>query len=577
MRLFVEAQRDRRDRRRAGRMPRRCAAISARRPGWSTGSTRRSRACSARQTIPGAASSPSPRRPRRTPRSPDPRRRSTLAPTPQAEAAAVVERVARGARERRATDVAMLVRARTHLDADPARAARRGHSVCGGRPRRAGRAAGDARPRRRSTHALAAAGRPARVAVGAARAVVRAHAAPTCSRSQRCRVGESRIVGRPARPRRRRTAALSQDGRERFARSRRCSGRCARSARPRRRCRARVRGAWLALGGPATLDEPLDLVARASFFALLAEHERAGDVPDWPAFVDASGRSCAPSPLRRRAGTRRGAGDDAAQGEGPRVRHGRSCPGSRATTPRGERGAAALAPKAQRHPARIAARARRRRRARSTRISRCSSGGGRRGARAPALRRLHARQEAAAPDRGAGDAGRRGRSAAVEGADRPARRWPGCGTALRPPQPPARAAGSCAGEAPLRAVASAARMAWPRAAALRAAPGSATAHGARDLPVSTGRAKRARSVGVGRASGLRADRAGRHRALARQRASRALRARLATELAHEGVAAGELDAAVERVQTALRRALARSARRAGCSRSITVKREANGR
>jgi len=47
----------------------------------------------------------------------------------------------------------------------------------------------------------------------------------------------------------------------------------------------RVRDAWTALGGPATLDEPLDLVAVDDVLALLAEHERAGDVPDWNAFV----------------------------------------------------------------------------------------------------------------------------------------------------------------------------------------------------------------------------------------------------------------------------------------------------
>jgi hypothetical protein len=50
---------------------------------------------------------------------------------------------------------------------------------------------------------------------------------------------------------------------------------------------ARVRGAWLALGGPATLEEAIDLDAAERFLALLAEHETAGDVPDWAAFVAA--------------------------------------------------------------------------------------------------------------------------------------------------------------------------------------------------------------------------------------------------------------------------------------------------
>ena len=56
-----------------------------------------------------------------------------------------------------------------------------------------------------------------------------------------------------------------------------------------RRSRARVRGAWLALGGPATVAEPLDLAAADRYFALLAAHERAGDVPDWAGFVAALG------------------------------------------------------------------------------------------------------------------------------------------------------------------------------------------------------------------------------------------------------------------------------------------------
>jgi len=48
-----------------------------------------------------------------------------------------------------------------------------------------------------------------------------------------------------------------------------------------------VRGAWLALGGPATLCEAIDIDATERFFDLLAKHELAGDVPEWPAFVDA--------------------------------------------------------------------------------------------------------------------------------------------------------------------------------------------------------------------------------------------------------------------------------------------------
>ena len=58
-------------------------------------------------------------------------------------------------------------------------------------------------------------------------------------------------------------------------------------ARGRGSLTARVRGAWLALGGPATLEEAIDFEAAERFFGLLVAHERAGDVPDWSAFVGA--------------------------------------------------------------------------------------------------------------------------------------------------------------------------------------------------------------------------------------------------------------------------------------------------
>jgi ATP-dependent exoDNAse (exonuclease V) beta subunit len=46
-----------------------------------------------------------------------------------------------------------------------------------------------------------------------------------------------------------------------------------------------VRGAWLALGGPACVAEPIDLDAAQRVFALLAEHSAGADVADWPAFA----------------------------------------------------------------------------------------------------------------------------------------------------------------------------------------------------------------------------------------------------------------------------------------------------
>ena len=47
---------------------------------------------------------------------------------------------------------------------------------------------------------------------------------------------------------------------------------------------ARVRGAWLGLGGPACIAEPLDLDAAERFFALLGVHESAGDLRDYDVF-----------------------------------------------------------------------------------------------------------------------------------------------------------------------------------------------------------------------------------------------------------------------------------------------------
>ncbi|MDQ2964123.1 MAG: UvrD-helicase domain-containing protein [Pseudomonadota bacterium] len=48
-----------------------------------------------------------------------------------------------------------------------------------------------------------------------------------------------------------------------------------------------VRGAWLALGGPACVTEAIDLPAAERVFALLDDHAVGADVPDWPAFAAA--------------------------------------------------------------------------------------------------------------------------------------------------------------------------------------------------------------------------------------------------------------------------------------------------
>ena len=53
---------------------------------------------------------------------------------------------------------------------------------------------------------------------------------------------------------------------------------------------ARVRGAWLALGGPACSDSPLDRDGADRVFALLAQHERGGDLAEFETFLAAAGR-----------------------------------------------------------------------------------------------------------------------------------------------------------------------------------------------------------------------------------------------------------------------------------------------
>ncbi len=81
-------------------------------------------------------------------------------------------------------------------------------------------------------------------------------------------------------------AALSVDGRQRLIN---LAQRLwpAIGARGRAPLSTRVRGAWLALGGGAMLDEAIDIGAAERYFALLAQHDVAGDVSDWPAFVAA--------------------------------------------------------------------------------------------------------------------------------------------------------------------------------------------------------------------------------------------------------------------------------------------------
>jgi ATP-dependent exoDNAse (exonuclease V) beta subunit len=57
------------------------------------------------------------------------------------------------------------------------------------------------------------------------------------------------------------------------------------AARGRARFALRVRAAWLALGGPACMRSALDRAGADRVFALLAEHERGGDLPDHDALL----------------------------------------------------------------------------------------------------------------------------------------------------------------------------------------------------------------------------------------------------------------------------------------------------
>jgi ATP-dependent helicase/nuclease subunit A len=81
---------------------------------------------------------------------------------------------------------------------------------------------------------------------------------------------------------------LSEDGGKRFSRFADIMA-ALRNERGRRRLATTVRGAWLALGGPACVVDAIDLDAADRFFALLAEHEVGADLPDWAMFMEALG------------------------------------------------------------------------------------------------------------------------------------------------------------------------------------------------------------------------------------------------------------------------------------------------
>ena len=82
---------------------------------------------------------------------------------------------------------------------------------------------------------------------------------------------------------------LSTDGQARVARLRVGLSEAV-AQRGRTSLSRRVRAAWLALGGPACGEESIDAAGAERFFALLAQHERAGDLADWDAFNAATAK-----------------------------------------------------------------------------------------------------------------------------------------------------------------------------------------------------------------------------------------------------------------------------------------------
>lgn len=60
---------------------------------------------------------------------------------------------------------------------------------------------------------------------------------------------------------------------------------CVWQERRRKSLRQWIQGAWMALGGPATLLDAADKDNTQTYFALLEKHDRGGQIPDWEAFT----------------------------------------------------------------------------------------------------------------------------------------------------------------------------------------------------------------------------------------------------------------------------------------------------
>jgi ATP-dependent exoDNAse (exonuclease V) beta subunit len=84
-------------------------------------------------------------------------------------------------------------------------------------------------------------------------------------------------------------AQLSDDGATRLARVR-AALEPALAGRGRLPLTDRVRAAWIALDGPACGEGEVDLDGANRYFAALAAHEHGGDVPDWAGFLESAGK-----------------------------------------------------------------------------------------------------------------------------------------------------------------------------------------------------------------------------------------------------------------------------------------------
>ena len=96
-------------------------------------------------------------------------------------------------------------------------------------------------------------------------------------------------------------ALLTPDGQKRVARIRQVLAPFF-DVRGRLSLTRRVRAAWLELGGPACVDSEFDLAGAERFFALLADHERVGDLPNFDVFVAAAENLYAPAAAAPRGG-----------------------------------------------------------------------------------------------------------------------------------------------------------------------------------------------------------------------------------------------------------------------------------